>query len=176
MATLATFFRRSDAVAVAADRRDSVRAQSDPFRLRALPNDDIYFYAKRVDNSRVIRQADPAARGECWSAVGAAAVLLMLGASIIAPQAGSVLAGYKIESLKHDRQSLLDRVRDLDVQEAALLSPERLNALAEAHSLTTPAAGQLIHLDTPSEGSVAKNLLPAGQSGAGSAGAAESVR
>jgi hypothetical protein len=155
MATLATFFRRSDAVAVTAEPRDSIRAQSDPFLLRALPNDDIYFYAKRIDNSRVVRQADPAARGECWSAVGAAAILLMLGASIIAPQAGSVLAGYKLEALKHERQSLLDQKRDLDVKEAALLSPSRLNALALARKLSSPGADQVIHLDSPAEGSVA---------------------
>jgi hypothetical protein len=155
MATLATFFRRTDAVAVTAERRDSIRAQSDPFMLRALPNDDVYFFAKRIDNSRVVRQADPAARAECWSAVGAAAVLLVLGASIIAPQAGSVLAGYKLEALKHERQSLLDQKRDLDVQEAALLSPGRLNALALARKLSSPGADQVIHLDTPSEGSVA---------------------
>jgi hypothetical protein len=159
MATLATFFKRSDAVAITAERRDTIRAQSDPFMLRALPNDDIYFYAKRVDNSRVVRQADPAARGECWSAVGAAALLLVLGASIIAPQAGSVLAGYKVESLKHERQSLLDQKRDLEVQEASLLSPGRLNALAQARRLTTPSADQVIHLDTPAEGSFARNQI-----------------
>jgi hypothetical protein len=156
MATLATFFKRADAVAVTVERRDTIRAQSDPFMLRALPNDDIYFYAKRVDNSRVVRQADPAARTECWSAVGAAAVLLVLGASIIAPQAGSVLAGYKLESLKHERQSLVNQKRDLDVQEASLLSPGRLNALAQTRKLSSPGADQVIHLDGPSEGSVAK--------------------
>jgi hypothetical protein len=162
MATLATFFRRSDAVAMIAERTDTIRAQSDPFMLRALPNDDIYFYAKRVDNSRVVRQADPAARSECWSAVGAAALLLMLGASIIAPQAGSVIAGYKLESLKHERQSLLDQKRDLDVKEAALLSPGRLNALALARKLASPTGDQVIHLDNmPSEGSVATLTKPA---------------
>jgi hypothetical protein len=155
MATLATFFRRSDAVAITAERPDCIRAQADPFMLRALPNDDIYFYAKRIDNSRVVRQADPAARTECWSAVGAAAVLLVLGASIIAPQAGSVLAGYKLEALKHERQTLINQKRDLDVKEAALLSPGRLNALALARKLSSPGADQVIHLDTPAEGSVA---------------------
>jgi hypothetical protein len=160
MATLATFFRR-DAVTVAAGRQEPVRAQSDPFVLRALPNDDIYFYAKRIDNSRVTRQADPAARGECWSAVAAAAVLLALGASIVAPQAGSVLAGYKLESLRRDHQSLLNQRRALDVQEAELLSPERLNALADARRLASPAAGQVIHLDNPATGSYARNQVPA---------------
>ncbi len=175
MGTLATFFRRSDAVAVTAERRDVIRAQSDPFLLRALPNDDIYFYAKRVDNSRMVRQTDPAARGECWSAVAAAAVLLALGASIIAPQAGSVIAGYDLERLKHERQSLLDQKRDLEVREATLLSPGRLNALAEARRLASPAAGQVIHLDS-TEGSVARNQLPAGIAPAHGTHAAESAR
>jgi len=69
MATLATFFtfKKSNAVALTLQRQDSIRAQSDPFMLRALPNDDIYFYAKKIDNSRMVRQADPAARSECWS-------------------------------------------------------------------------------------------------------------
>jgi len=163
MATLAAFFKKSDAVAVTLQRQDKVRAQSDPFMLRALPNDDIYFYAKKIDNSRVVRQADPAARGECWSAVGAAGVLLMLGASIIAPHAGSVIEGYKLEALKQERQTLINERRDLEVKEAGLLSPERLNALALARKLTSPAADQVIHLDIPpsSDKSFASNRMPA---------------
>src|SRR5579863_5686191 len=106
MATLATFFRATTARQM---HRETVRAEADPFRLRALPNDDIYFYSKRIDNSRILRQADPAARGDCWSAVGAVGVLLMLGASVIAPHVGSILAGYKLESLKTERQTLIDQ-------------------------------------------------------------------
>ncbi len=160
MATLATFLRRGDAIAIAAQRRDAVRVQSDPFQLRALPNDDIYFYSKKIDNSRVIRQADPGARGECWSAVGAAGVLLMLGASIIAPHVGSVLAGYKLEALKQERQTLIDQKRDLEVKEAGLLSPARLNALAQSRKLTSPASDQVIHLDTDTVDSSVARVQP----------------
>ena len=157
MATLATYFRetsprRSSRASRAGEATESIRAQArtqaDPFRLRALPNDDIYFYSKKIDNQRLVRQADPEARGECWSAVGAAGVLLMLGASIIAPHVGSILAGYKLESLKQERQTLVDQKRDLEVKEAGLVSPERLNSLARARSLTSPASDQVIHLDS----------------------------
>jgi len=148
MATLATFFRRTDAVITTAAKHDTVRAQADPWSLRALPNDDIYFYSKKIDNSRVVRQADPGARRDCWSAVGAAAVLLVLGASIIAPHVGSVLQGYKLEALKQERQALLNERRELDVKQASLLSPERLNQLAQARRLSTPASDQVIHLET----------------------------
>jgi hypothetical protein len=161
MATLATFFKRTDTMIVA-ERQEPLRAQCDPFRLRALPSDDIFFYSKKVDNSRVVRQADPSARGECWSAVGAAGLLLVLGASIIAPHAGSVLAGYKIEALKQERQSLRDQKRDLEVVEAGLLSPGRLNELALARKLTSPAGDQVIHLDGQSvDPSFAHNQVPA---------------
>ncbi len=133
-----------------AERAATVRAESDPLRLRALPNDDVYFYSKRIDNSRLVRQADPAANGQCWSAVSAAAILFMVGASIIAPSVASVLAGYKLEALKSERQSLIDRGRELQAREAALLSPERLNELAKAQKLSSPASSQIYHLDNPS--------------------------
>ncbi|HZL57529.1 MAG TPA: hypothetical protein VFC21_10625 [Bryobacteraceae bacterium] len=162
MATLATFFKRSDAIGVRAERVTAARAESDPFRLRALPNDDIYLYYKRIDNARLVRQADPLAGTKCWSAVGAAGIVFMIGASIIAPIVGSVLEGYKIESLKQERQSLIDRERALEVREAALLSPGRLNELAREQNLTVPAGNQVIHLDNPSfDGTFAKNQAPA---------------
>ena len=31
----------------------AARAEQDPFRLRELPHDGIYFYSKRIDNSRL---------------------------------------------------------------------------------------------------------------------------
>jgi hypothetical protein len=173
MATLATFIRDTSARRnsrptrsgetdyTAARQFEAVREQADPYLLRGLPGDGIYFYSKKVDNSRVVRQADPESRGECWSAVAAAGVLLILGGSIIAPHVGSVLAGYKLEALKQERQSLIDQRRDLEVKEAGLLSPERLHDLARIRSLATPGSDQVIHLDTPaSEGSFARMQAP----------------
>jgi hypothetical protein len=171
MATLATTFikgtsagrysRSGRATNMLTAQAEAARVEEQAYLLRPLPNDGIYFYSKKIDNSRVVRQADPAARGECWAAVGAAGVLMMLGASIIAPHVGSVLAGYKLEALKQERQSLVDQKRDLEVKEAGLLSPERLNGLARARSLGSPASDQVIHLDAPSvDGSFARNQAP----------------
>jgi hypothetical protein len=160
MATLATFFRTR--TMAGAESVTHARAESDPFRLRALPGESVYIYSKRIDNSRVVRQADPAASGQCWSAVSAAAVILMIGASVIAPNVASILAGYKLEALKQEHQSLVDRERELNVREAALLSPERLNDLAKAQQLASPTSGQIIHLDNPSmDGHFARADVPA---------------
>src|SRR5204863_23086 len=78
--------------------------------------------------------------------------------SIIAPHVGSLLAGYKIETLKQEHQILLDQRRALDVEEARLLSPARLNQLARQHSFSSPAPDQIIHLDSlPRDASFARN-------------------
>lgn len=166
MATLASTLTasrggRSRAARVTDTIGAGAQAADDAYALRGLPNDAIYFYSKKIDNSRIVRQADPEARGECWAAVGAVGLLMVLGASIVAPHVGSVLAGYKLEALKQERQTLLDQKRALEVKEATLLSPARLNDLARLHSLGSPAIGQVIHLETAaSEGSFARNQAP----------------
>ncbi len=108
MGTLATFFKRTDFIPVAEEPaaqgrgtngRAEVRADAqsiqqvaqqrtrDAFELRALPNDDVYFYCKRIDNSRLVRQADPAAKGQCWSAIGATCAVAALFGAMMRPKA-----------------------------------------------------------------------------------------
>src|SRR5262245_8137014 len=69
-------------------------------RVPAFANEDIYFFVKRIDNSRVVRQADPAAGGTCWKLIGSvvAAVVLLIG--VLLPSAYGLLAGYRIQSLR----------------------------------------------------------------------------
>ena len=55
--------------------------------------------------------------------------------------------GYKLESLRSEEQRLLDERRSLELQEASLLSPERLEKLAKGQNLVTPEAGQVVHLE-----------------------------
>src|SRR5260370_10854983 len=107
MATMATFFQSNAQAANTAQAHVAGPhfTGHDPFDLRPLPNDHIYLYSKRIDNSRMVRQANPDAGRESWSAAGAVAVLMMLGSSIIAPHVASVLAGYQLETLKTDRQA-----------------------------------------------------------------------
>ena len=160
MATMPAFLRKNELPAAPASAPEPVtraarpRAGRDPFRLRPLPHDDIFFYCKRIDNSRLVREADPQARGACWSAIGAACVLLVLLTSAFAPTAMTTLAGYKLEALHAEERRLLEERRNLDLQEAELLSPARLDQLARQNNLMTPSSNQVIHLDKP-EGEVA---------------------
>jgi hypothetical protein len=160
MATVPAFLRKHDEPAGPIEAPETVsraartRAERDPFRLRALPHDDVFFYCKRIDNSRLVREADPKARGACWSAIGAACVLLVLLTSAFAPTAMTTLAGYKLEALHGEERRLLEERRNLDLQEAELLSPARLDQLAHKNNLVTPSSNQVVHLDKP-EGAVA---------------------
>jgi cell division protein FtsL len=145
------FFKRTEALrnhnTEASARPKAARAERDPFQLRALPHEDVFFYCKKVDNSRLVREADPQARGACWSAIGAACVILALLTGVAAPSATNTLAGYRVESLRAEQQRLLDERRALELEEAELLSPERLEELARQHNLVTPQAGQVVHLE-----------------------------
>ncbi len=131
--------------------------RQNPNRLRAMPNEDLYLFRKRIDNSRVVRQADPEARGRCWSAIGAACVLTVALVSMLAPSVATILAGYQIQSLKGEQQRLLDDRRRLEVEEAALVSPARLEVLARERAMQQPTAGQVVHMDDGPGASVALN-------------------
>ncbi|HZT33512.1 MAG TPA: hypothetical protein VFA33_26730 [Bryobacteraceae bacterium] len=160
MATLATFFRRSEAPASVetGTQRHVPRLEPDIFRLRALPNEDVFFYCKPIDNSRVVREADPRSGGECWSAIGAACVVAVLLTSVLAPNVAGTLAGYKLQALKEEQRRLIDERRVLELEEARLLSPAHLEELARGRKMVAPAPGQVIHLDPKGDGSLAMNV------------------
>jgi hypothetical protein len=130
-------------------------ATAPDFRLRALPLDDVFLFCKRIDNSRLVRQPDPRAGSACWTVIGAASVVLAFLTGVLAPNVANTIAGYKLEALRSEAQSLAGERRTLELQEARLLSPERLDKLAKDRNLVEPSASQVVHLDNKGEGKVA---------------------
>src|ERR1017187_1755948 len=161
MATLPAFYKKNEEGKEApqgmdaANRSNRLRPVRDPFQLRALPHEHLFLYNKRIDNSRLVREADPKSRGACWSAIGAACVLAILLTSAFAPSVATTIAGYKLEALRIEERRLLDEHRGLDLQEAELLSRPRLDQLARQNSLVAPSPGQVFHLEGKPQGAVA---------------------
>jgi hypothetical protein len=161
MATLPAFLKKSEGPAEtphgpeAATKTNRLRPVRDPFQLRALPHEHLFLYNKRIDNSRLVREADPKSRGACWSAIGAACVLAVLLTSAFAPSVATTIAGYKLEALRIEERRLLEEHRNLDLQEAELLSPARLDQLARENNLVAPSSGQVFHLEGKPQGAVA---------------------
>jgi hypothetical protein len=125
-------------------------------RVRAFANEDIMFYVKRIDNSGVVRQADPGARARCMKMAGsvfAAAVLLIF---ILLPSAYGLLAGYKIQSLKQESERLDAARASLELEESQLLSPARMEELARQQQFVDPAPQKVVYLEEK-QGSLAMN-------------------
>jgi hypothetical protein len=156
MATLPAFFLRwIEATHPEADAKTAhARAQRDPYRLRSLPQDDLFFFCKRIDNSRLVREPDPRAMGACWSAIGVASLAVAILAGVLVPGAASTTAGYRLESLRAEERRLVEERRTLELQEAELLSPARLDRLAHNQNLVTPKSDQVFHLEGDRPGAV----------------------
>ena len=155
MATLARVFHKQE---VAGPRGTAVRqagARVDECVLRALPQEDVFFYCKKIDNSRLVREPDPKAGGTCWSVIGAACFAALLLTAVGAVTVSTTMNGYKLEDLRAEERGLQDETRALDLKEAELLSPERLERLAKQQNLVTPSAGKVFRLDGRPDGTVA---------------------
>jgi cell division protein FtsL len=158
MASLATVYNRILGPKMASVAVENMaRNADDEFVLRALPNEEIYFFVKDIDNARVVRQADPAARGACWRLIlsGGLAVLLLIG--VLLPSAAGRIAGYQIETLRQEQQRLMAEKNALEIDEARLLSPERLDQIAHRLTLIDPAPRKIVYLDGK-DGTLALNV------------------
>ena len=153
MATLPQFLRRPDARAFEGPRAAPARSERDPFQLRSLPHEDVFFYCKKIDNSRLVREHDDRAHSNCWSAIAGAAVVLVMLTGISYFSVANTVAGYKLEALRVEERKLVDESRNLDLTVAELTRPDRLVQLAEKRNLVKPASGQVYHLDDPNNGS-----------------------
>ncbi len=132
-----------------------IHAARDPHLLRPLPGEDLGIEFKTIDNSRLVRQPDPQARGACWSAIGATALAVMLLTGVLGPRLANTLAGYKLEALRVENRRLIDERRTLDLQEAELTSPQRLEELAQHQNMVVPQSNQVVHLNGKGDGTVA---------------------
>lgn len=158
MATLAQQFhdrlnrRPQDEVrnAPAADPREV-------FRLRRFPNEDVHFFVKRIDNSRVVRDSDPRSRRRCWSMIASACAVSVFLTGLFLPSVQSLLAGYSIESLRQEKQRLERERTSLDFAETKLLTIEHLHELADRQKFVDSSAPQrFIYLDAGADGTLAK--------------------
>lgn len=131
-------------------------------RIRSFANEDILFYVKRIDNSGVVRAADPASRSRALKLTGSmfGAAVLLIG--ILLPGAYGLMAGYHIQSLERENQRLAAEQASLELEESKLLSPARMEQLAREQQFVDPAPQKVVYLlDGPAQNaSDAAGLLP----------------
>jgi hypothetical protein len=83
------------------------------------------------------------------------AIVLML---LMLPDALGLIAGYQIHSLEKNQEKLARENAMLELDEARLLSPERLQQLAGQLQLVDPDPTRVVYLNPPTDGSLALNM------------------
>ncbi len=161
MATQAAWFRGIQAEA-AVHGGYAPRARweetADLYRLRAFPNEDVYFFSKKIDNSRLVRQADPQARRKCWNVIGVSSLAAVMLVALLLPNVLGTIAGYQIHALEQQHGRLVNEKATLELEEARLLSPQRLEELARMLQFVDPAPGQVTFLNPKADGTLALNV------------------
>jgi cell division protein FtsL len=108
---------------------------------------EIYF-TRPIDNSRLVKVEDPNRNREMKQFGFALACLFLLVMTFAWQHFRAIEYGYKIETLKNQRDGLIEMNRVLCLEDASLRDPERIDMLARKLGLQSPRAGQVIQMDT----------------------------
>ena len=161
MATLANIFNQFIGAGSVADAapRSVTWETSEECKLRALPNEDVYLFSKRIDNSRVIRQADPRARARDWKFVGGGTLAAMArSSSCLLPSAYGLMAGYQFSQLQIENQKLHNRAVPARSAGGSLRSaPSVCRNSRRCRTSSTPASERTVYLEPKNDKSLALN-------------------
>ena len=108
---------------------------------------EIYF-AKPIDNTRLVKVEDPKRGREMRQFGIALGCLFLLVMTYTWQHFKAIEYGYKVESLKLQRDGLMEVNHALRLEEASLRSPDRIDKLAREFGMQPPQAGQIIRMDS----------------------------
>ena len=114
---------------------------------KALAGTPEIFFAKPIDNSRLVKVTDPKLRRERTIFSVALAILFVLVTVYVWQHFSAIEYGYSIQELKQQRDVLAEANRALRLEEASLKDPERIDGLARSLGLQLPQAGQVQQMD-----------------------------
>lgn len=115
-----------------------------------LGTPEIYF-RKSIDNSRLVKVEDPRREREMKYFVVALCCLFVLVMGYALQHFRAVEYGYRIETLRSQRDGLTEMNRALRLEEASLRDPERIDLKARKLGLQPPQPGQVLRMDAASD-------------------------
>ncbi len=110
---------------------------------------EIYF-AKAIDNSRLVKVEDPRRNREMKQFGTALSCLFLLVFTYAWQHFRAIEYGYQIESAKRELNNLTEMNRALRLEDASLRDPERIDVIARSMGLVPPQPGQVIRMDNAS--------------------------
>jgi cell division protein FtsL len=123
-------------------------------RARRGPTPEVFF-AKHIDNSRIVKADDPERRREMRTFTGTMSLLFLLVMVYVWQHFSAIEVGYQIETQKQQVEQMREENRQLRLTEAQLSDPGRIDVIARQLGLDTPQPGQVVRPD----GSVAKGAV-----------------
>lgn len=106
-----------------------------------------FYFQKTIDNSRLVRVADPQRRREMRMFTIAVCVLFLVTMVYTWQHFRSLEYGYQIEAQKTEHDRLVEFNRGLTLEQASLRDPRRIAELAHKMDLDLPHPGNVIRLD-----------------------------
>src|ERR1700720_4450323 len=103
---------------------------------------EIYF-AKAIDNSRLVKVEDPGRNREMKQFGTALACLFLLVFTYAWQHFRAIEYGYQIESAKRELSERTEMNHALRLEDASLRDPERIDVLARRIGLVPPEPGQV---------------------------------
>ena len=121
------------------------------------------FFAKHIDNSRIVKADDPVRRREVRTFTAIMSVFFVLTMLYVWQHFSAIEVGYRVEAQKTQVEQLREQNRQLRLAEAQLSDPGRIDRIARQLGLDAPLPGQVIHPEGPlnADGPIlAQNQLP----------------
>ena len=115
-------------------------------RARRGPTPEV-FSAKRLDNSRLVKAADPVRVREMRIFTAAMTVMIVIVMFYGWQHFSAIEYGYKVEAQKQQRATLEEQNRELRLAEAQLCDPHRIDRMARQLGLDAPKPGQVVRGD-----------------------------
>ena len=124
-----------------ADRNLHLLAQQQ--RARRGPTPEV-FYAKRLDNTRLVKAADPVRVREMRLFTAAMTAMFVIVMFYGWQHFSAIEFGYRVEAEKQQKISLEEQNRELRLAEAQLCDPHRIDRMARGLGLDAPKPGQVV--------------------------------
>ena len=115
-------------------------------RGRRGPTPEVFF-AKHIDNSRIVKADNPQCRREIRSFTIATCILFFLVMTYVWQHFSAIEMGYSIEAQKLKVEHLREDNRQLLLTESQLVDPNRIDQIAKQLGMDAPQPGQVVRPD-----------------------------
>lgn len=130
-------------------------------KARRGPTPEVFF-AKHIDNSRIVKADDPERQREMRQFTVTMSVLFLMVMVYVWQHFTAIEIGYHVEAQKQQVEQMREENRQLRLSEAQLTDPGRIDRIAKQLGLDEPQPGQVVRAEggDPNAPIVAQARIP----------------